>query len=289
MRKWWYTMTKIIELTPTRLRLQSRPSPIFVALIGVAFLAYVYWLCPSYRLVCQGTEAHVADVQVVERLFGVTLSQRTIRGVQKALLEMNPSSPGPGWRSDHRTTRRGRSFTYDDTSRIVFVTGETKVPLTASYSTGFRQHQAAVDAVNQFLASGTPRRATVELPTSGWIWAGAAFLAFAFLGLLFLSGCDCLIDRDADQVRLTWKGFLGTRAAEYRLGDVERFQIIDAAGGTTTRIGTRVNRTPGRSLGMRLLSGQEVSLTRESSPGSSARLENLAAMLDQFRVGRLGN
>lgn len=269
-------MTRIVEESEARIRLRSRPPTWLTSLLWISLISYVAWVCPSHQLTLRRDPGGAVQVHADQVLFGMTLSSRMIRGVTSAAIERPRQIPL------HSRDRGGGGMilTFDDTSRVVFATSNGPVPLTKSYSAGLGLHQRVVEEVNGFLQAESPGSTRIPVPNSGWIWAVAGFLAFCAVGLLVGAGCDCLIDRERDLVRMTWPGIPRRGQADYRLSEVERFQVAQLEIGPGGRGRSNAAQF---SLGMRLRGGDEISLTRQSSSRLSPALETMAARLERFR------
>lgn len=265
-------MTRIETLSKNRIRLRSRPPLWLLGILWALLIGFLFGVCPSHRLTLTRTQAGTTDVRVAERLFGIPLSQQTLRDLRSAVLEM----------SENRSRSRGGSgsgvtLTLDDTSRIVLITATGEVPLTRGYATGLAKRQRAVDAVNGFLDSQRPTPLVVPVSNSLWVWVAAAFLAFAAIGSSTAAWCDCLIDKEAGLVRITWAGLPRPVERNYRLSEVKRFEVAETD--------DPMKETVFYSLGMRLRDGSHVSITRQKSSMDTSRPREIAEMLERFRRG----
>ena len=267
-------MTRIDHLSTTRIRLRSRPPLWLLGILWALFLGFLLGICPSHQLTLKRTQAGTTDIRVVEILFGIPLSRQTLRNVRSAVLEMSESrSRGRG------TSGSGVTLTLDDTSRIVLITASGELPLTRGYAMGLAKRQRAVDAVNGFLSSPQSSVLVVPVDNSFWIWVAAAFLAFAAVGSSTAAWCDCLIDKEAGLVRITWASLPRPAQVDYRLSEVVRFEVA----ATDDPMGESVF----YSLGMKLRDGGHVSITRQKSSFDASRPREIAEMLERFRKGRI--
>lgn len=167
----------------------SRP-PLGVALaIWIAFIAYLFWVCPHYQLHCRRTADQTMEVKVRKQLLGWGISERTFAGIQSVRLQMNPrqGEDGPGWRQErtHRSHQRGANFVYDETSRILFTNPTGEVPMTPGFASGLERHQALVEALNRFLTVESSSTTSLRLPQHWAVWVGAVLLGFVSVGLAF--------------------------------------------------------------------------------------------------------
>lgn len=271
-------MTRLLESSPARIRFRSRPPAWLLSVLWAAFVACLIWLCPALHLEVRRVQPKVADIRVRERLFGLTLSQRTLRGVASASLERPRSGAGRGSESGG-----GLTLTIDDTARIELDTASGRVPLTRGYTVGSEIQGRVVEQINGFLGAVGPERIELPIRNSLWIWGVGLFLGFAALGATVGSWCECTVDREEDVVRLRWAGVPRARVAEYRLSEVERFLVFETGMGFGRY---ERGRKEFRTLGMRLRDGSEVSLTRQLTSGTSAAMAELAVRLERFRGGR---
>lgn len=263
-------MTRIDLLSDTRIRLHSRPPLWLLGSLWALFLGFLIGVCPSHQMTLTRTQAGTTDVRVAERLFGIPLSRQTLRDLRSAVLEM----------SENRSRSRGGSgsgvtLTLDDTSRIVLITATGEVPLTRGYATGLAKRQRAVDQVNGFLNSPKPTSLVVPVGNSLWVWAAAAFLGFAAIGSSTAAWCECLIDKEAGFVRITWASVPRPAQRNYRLSEVKRFEVAQAD--------DPMKETVFYTLGMRLRDGTHVSITRQMSSFDGSRPRELAEIVERFR------
>lgn len=269
-------MTTLRQVSPSRLQLHSRPSVWLMGALWLALLAYLFLVMPTDRLRLQrGTNGGV-DVNVETRLLGVTLGGRWIRGVTKAELQF----PAPD--SFQRRRRGGSTVHIDDTARIALQTARGWVPVSKSYVAGSAGQEAVVVLVNDFLADARSTRATAEVPRSGWLYLGLAILLFAAPGATFGAWCRCEIDRESDLVRITWASIPRSQSVDYRLSEVERFQVLQTSAPLTSNRGRR---RPQYTVVLRLQDGLETSVTRQYSSGTSEAMHDLARRLEKFRTG----
>jgi len=296
-------VTKIVELSATRIRLSSRPSWWLVIFFGILFFAVLFGLCPSYELTCRQTEVHTVDLRVRRQLLGHTLSERTITGVTGATVENGSDSSS---NRNHRSTgSRGSTFESNTTARIVFITQSGPVPLVSAYASGRDGFQIAADELNQLVASNRAEGRVVKVPTSPWFWGLAAVLGLITVTIIPGGSCRCLIDRSENVVRITWPTLLGSRHAEFALTDVESFRVVHRIARATTRESedqpqrmedfvyafknfSRLQQASfEKSIGIRLHQGEEFSITRQNGAKAKPSTEELIGLLEKFRRGEL--
>jgi len=268
-------VTRTIESTDDRIQLYSRPPRWLTVIFALLSLTIVFTFCRSHELTCQRTEPHAATVRVKAQVFGITLSEWTIADVTAAQVQTSANNPR------HQSISQGHvSVEHNDTSRLIFVTAHGTVPLTRSYLAGLARHEQAADKLNQFIKDPAAASTRIRVPASLLIWGAAAFLGFLSVGTGTGGWCRCLIDRPNNLVRITWPTLAGYRTKEYRLSDVDCFQIV-------AHESTRVLGFPGnafeRSLGMRLLNGDEISLTRQEGSGRAETAAVLIAKMEELR------
>ncbi|MBL9135570.1 MAG: hypothetical protein JNK85_06860 [Verrucomicrobiales bacterium] len=269
-------MSTLTQTSPTRLELRSRPSVWLLTLLWLALFAYLALVMPADQLRLQRGANGVVDVNVETRLLGVTLGGHWTRGVTKAELQFPPPD------SVHQRRRRGSTVHVEDTARIALETARGWVPVSRSYVAGSAAQDAVVTQVNDFLADPQSTRAMAVVPRSAWLYVGLAILLLAALGATFGAWCRCEIDRESDLVRITWASIPKSQSVEYRLSEVERFQVLQTAVPLTS------NRGRGRfqyTVVMRLQDGLETSVTRQYTSGTSAAMHDLARRLEKFRTG----
>jgi len=296
-------VTKIVEISADRICLYSRPPWWLVALFGAIFFALLFGLCPSYRLVCRRTEALTVDLRVKRQLLGFTLSERPITGVTGA--EVQNSSDTPSGRNHGSPSSRGLTVEHNDTARIVFATQSGPIPLTTSYLAGREGFQNAAEELNQFLAGNRPVSRDIAVPTSKWIWISTLFFGLLAVSLIPGGWCRCVVDRTENVVRITWPTLLGLRQEEFALTDVESFGLVTRSTSVARRESEhqpqgiqefvfafknfrRLQRSSfENSIGIRLHTGEEISITQQSRQSFNSRTEEVIQQLERLRRGEL--
>ncbi|MCC7375565.1 MAG: hypothetical protein IT581_12990 [Verrucomicrobiales bacterium] len=268
-------MTTLRQNSPSRLQLNSRPSPWLMAFLWLALLAYLFLVMPGTFIRLNRRDDQKVDARVESRLFGWSMHWRVIRGITNAEIQRAP----------HRTSihrRRAGEMAMSDVARVTLLTPQGRVPVTEAFSAGLEIHEKAAGQINQFLAASEATSAVVTIPKSGWLYVGLALLLFAAPGVTFGAWCQCVLDRDQDRVGLSWASLPRAQRINYRLSDVERFQVMQTL---DSRLADRGRSTPRHTLIMRLKDGQEVSVTRQYDSGVSAAAQELARRLNLFLAG----
>ncbi len=292
-----------MEISADRICLYSRPPWWLVALLGAIFFALLLGLCPSYELACRRTEAHTVDLRVKRQLLGFTLSERSITGVTGA--EVQLSSDTPSGRTHGSPNSRGLTVEHNDTARIVFATRSGPIPLTTSYLAGREGFQNAAEELNQFLAGNRPFSRDIEVPTSKWILIPTLIIGLIAFSLIPGGWCRCVVDRTENVVRLTWPTLLGLRQEEFALTDVESFGLVTRSTSVTGRESEhqshglqefvfafknfrRLQRSGfENSIGIRLHTGEEISITHQSRQSLNSRTKDVIQQLERLRRGEL--
>lgn len=269
-------MTQVTPISPTRLLVNSRPSLWFMAFLWLALLAYLYFVMPAARLRLQRGANGIVDVHVEYRLMGVPFGGRWIRGVTNAELQF------PSRNFSHGHPSGGVTLKIDDTARIAFATARGWEWVEKSFVAGSAGQREMVTRINEFIADARSTRASADVPRSGWLYFGLAILLFAAPGVTFGAWCRCEMDREADVVRMTWASIPRPQSVEYRLSDVERFQVLQTAMPLTSN---RRRQRPQFTVVMRLRDGLETSVTRQYDSGPSEAMHAVARRLEKFRVG----
>ncbi len=159
--------------------------------------------------------------QINRSLFGVPLSSKPVRSLVGAYVDESEDSDG----STYRVVLQG----WDG----------LKVPLTNSYSSGYRAKARVVEEVEAFIANPAQRTLKVTQDGSwGWLLSGV----FVIVGLIVaFSGTQTLktfwiFDKEENLLTKERLGTLATETATYPLDEIVRAEVGTDSEGDTFRV-----------------------------------------------------
>jgi hypothetical protein len=214
----------VIERTATRLVLQARGAGIGLIAIGLLFamVGLITFLLFSQvvELECsRDWQDHAC--QINRSLFGLPLSSKPVRSLVGAYVDESEDSDG----STYRVVLQG----WD----------QLEVPLTNSYSSGYRDKARVVEEVETFIANPAQRTLQVTQDTSwGWLLSGIFVvmgLATSFMGTQTMK-TFWIFDKGVNLLTKERRGTLATETVTYPLDKIVRAEVGAGSEGDTFRV-----------------------------------------------------